>query len=278
MPRYPSPSSVARLDPDIIRASHRCTTQPVPFEPNGPILALIENRPFSLLVVDDDPVTCARIKAYFANEGYAVAAAGNGEQMWQVLRSEPVDVVLLDVGLPGKDGLELARELRAHDARLGIILVSGRCDDIDKIVGLESGADDYVTKPFNARELLARVKIVLRGLRDRPAAPATSEYRFGGWSLDPAHRRVSGPDGRKEHLTRGEFDLLVLLARHPGVVLSRERLMQGVSHRSWDPNDRTIDVLISRLREKVEDDPKSPQLIITMRGEGYMLVGDVSQG
>jgi two-component system torCAD operon response regulator TorR len=248
----------------------------VPSYPHGYVLALIENRPFSLLVVDDDLVTCARIKAYFANEGYVVFAASNGDDMWQLVRTEPVDVVLLDVGLPGKDGLELARELRAHDAHLGIILVSGRSDDIDKIVGLESGADDYVTKPFNARELLARVKIVLRGLRDRPHTPAASAYRIGDWSLDLAHRRLTGRDGRREHLTRGEFDLLVILARHPGVVLSRERLMQCVSHRSWDPNDRTIDVLISRLREKVEDDPKNPELIITMRGEGYLLAGGIS--
>ncbi|KAI5915353.1 response regulator [Thauera sp. 2A1] len=237
---------------------------------------MVENRPFSLLVVDDDPVTCARLKSYFAGEGYAVAVVSNGDDMWRTLRAGPIDVVLLDVGLPGKDGLELARELRAHDAHLGIILVSGRSDDIDKIVGLESGADDYVTKPFNSRELLARVKIVLRGVRDRPARQERTECRFGAWVLDISHRRLSGPQGRRESLTRGEFDLLSMLLRHPGVVLGRERLMQVVSHRSWDPNDRTIDVLVSRLRDKLEDDPKNPELILTVRGEGYLFAGEIN--
>ncbi|NMG75423.1 response regulator [Aromatoleum diolicum] len=237
--------------------------------------AVIENRPSRLLVVDDDPVTCARLTAYFSNEGYAVIVANNGEDMWRILRSEAIDVVLLDVGLPGKDGLELARELRAHDEHLGIILVTGRNDDIDKIVGLESGADDYVTKPFNSRELLARVKIILRGHRNRPVAQERQTCSFGRWSLDIAHRRLVAADGKKESLTRGEFELLSSLVRRPGVVLSRERLMQSVSHRAWDPNDRTIDVLISRLRDKLEDDPKNPELIITVRGEGYLLVADV---
>ena len=237
---------------------------------------VIENRPARLLVVDDDPVTRARLEAYFANEGYEVLAASNGEDMWRILHSEPIDVVLLDVGLPGKDGLELARELRAHDERLGIILVTGRSDDIDKIVGLESGADDYVTKPFNSRELLARVKIVLRGNRNRPATQESSAYRFGRWTLDIGHRRLVASDGSRESLTRGEFELLASFLRRPGVVLSRDRLMQTVSHRAWDPNDRTIDVLISRLRDKLEDDPKAPELIVTVRGEGYLFAGDVT--
>ncbi|WP_407279507.1 two-component system response regulator TorR [Aromatoleum evansii] len=237
---------------------------------------MIENRPARLLVVDDDPVTRARLEAYFSNEGYEMLAVSNGEDMWRTLQAEPIDVVLLDVGLPGKDGLELARELRAHDERLGIILVTGRSDEIDKIVGLESGADDYVTKPFNARELLARVKIILRGNRNRPATQERSAYRFGGWTLEVGHRRLVASDGSRESLTRGEFELLASFVRRPGVVLSRERLMQTVSHRAWDPNDRTIDVLISRLREKLEDDPRSPELIVTVRGEGYLFAGDVT--
>ena len=233
----------------------------------------VENTPVEILVVDDDPVACARLKAYFTAEGYAVFVANDGGGMWRVLDSEAISVVLLDVGLPGKDGLELARELRAHDEGLGIILVSGRGDDVDKIVGLESGADDYVTKPFNSRELLARVKIVLRGLRGRGSKGGGSgSIRFGRWSFDIAHRRLQGSDGKREILTRGEFDLLAALASHPGVVLSRERLMQTVSHRSWDPNDRTIDVLISRLRDKLEDDPRHPEIITTVRGEGYVLI------
>lgn len=232
----------------------------------------MENTPVEILVVDDDPVACARLKAYFSAEGYTVFVASDGGGMWRTLDSEAISVVLLDVGLPGKDGLELARELRAHDEGLGIILVSGRSDDVDKIVGLESGADDYVTKPFNSRELLARVKIVLRGLRGRGPKGGGALVSFGRWTFDIAHRRLQGRDGKREILTRGEFDLLAALARHPGVVLSRERLMQNVSHRAWDPNDRTIDVLISRLRDKLEDDPRRPEIITTVRGEGYVLI------
>jgi len=235
----------------------------------------VENA-IQLLVVDDDNITCARLKGYFSGEGYEVFVAHNGNEMWNILNSQDISVVLLDVGLPGKDGLELARELRAHDDGLGIILVSGRTDDVDKIVGLESGANDYVTKPFNSRELLARVKIVLRGVRARGSARGSKQksdiVSFGRWSFDIARRRLMDADGRQEVLTRGESELLCALASHPGVVLSRERLMVHVSHRSWDPGDRTIDVLISRLRDKVETDPRKPALIETVRGEGYILI------
>lgn len=228
--------------------------------------------PVQLLVVDDDPITCTRLKGYFSSEGYEVAVAHNGLEMWEVLDRQRIAVVLLDVGLPGKDGLELARELRAHDEQLGIILVSGRSDDVDKIVGLESGADDYVTKPFNSRELLARIKIVLRGVRGRTPKQKIDTVSLGRWNFDISHRRLTDHDGRQEILTRGEAELLATLASHPGVVISRERLMQNVSHRAWDPSDRTIDVLISRLREKLEVDPKKPELIATVRSEGYVLV------
>jgi DNA-binding response OmpR family regulator len=231
----------------------------------------LEN-PIQLLVVDDDPITCTRLKGYFAGEGYSVLVAHNGQDMWGQLERNDVAVIFLDVGLPGKDGLELARELRAYDEALGIILVSGRSDDVDKIVGLESGADDYVTKPFNSRELLARLKIVLRGARGRHHKKSDSVILFGRWRFELKHRQLLDQDGKQEILTRGESELLTALASHPGTVLSRERLMQNVSHRAWDPTDRTIDVLVSRLREKIEDDPKRPEIISTVRGEGYVLV------
>jgi two-component system torCAD operon response regulator TorR len=236
----------------------------------------VEHSPVKLLVVDDDPITCKRLEAYFMAEGYVVFLAHNGQEMWQVLNRQDIAVLLLDVGLPGKDGLELARELRARDELLGIILVSGRDDDVDKIVGLESGADDYVTKPFNARELLARVKIVLRGARRQSTRPVRQNLSFGRWQFDVSQRRLSDQDGQQEVLTRGELEVLSALATHPGEVLSRERLMQNVSHRSWDPGDRTIDVLISRLRDKLEEDPKKPKLIVTVRSEGYVLMNEVS--
>jgi len=230
----------------------------------------------ALLVVDDDPLTCARVKAYFEHEGYGVHVASDGDTMWRTLRDHPVDVVLLDIGLPGRDGLELARELRAQDPRIGLILVTGRNDEVDKIVGLESGADDYVTKPFNTRELLARVKIALRRLREQPAAPQpVGQIRIGAWTLDLAQRRLTGPQGSRANLTRGEFDLLATLARHRGTVLARERLMQAVFHRAWDPGDRTIDVLVARLRDKLEHDPRQPTLILTIRGEGYLLADEI---
>ena len=236
----------------------------------------MENSPVKLLVVDDDPITCKRLEAYFTAEGYVVFLAHNGQEMGQVLASQDVAVLLLDVGLPGKDGQELARELRARDDMLGIILISGHDDDVDKIVGLESGADDYVTKPFNARELLARVKIVLRSARRQQKASITPSLTLGRWHFDVKQRRLLDPQGQQEVLTRGELELLSALASHPGTVLSRERLMQNVSHRAWDPGDRTIDVLISRLRDKLEDDPKKPKLIVTVRSEGYVLMQDAS--
>lgn len=234
----------------------------------------MENSPVKLLVVDDDPITCKRLEAYFTAEGYVVFLAHNGQEMGQVLASQDVAVLLLDVGLPGKDGLELARELRARDDLIGIILISGHDDDVDKIVGLESGADDYVTKPFNARELLARVKIVLRSARRQQKTSLQPSLTLGRWHFDLKQRRLLDPQGQQEVLTRGELELLSALASHPGTVLSRERLMQNVSHRAWDPSDRTIDVLISRLRDKLEDDPKKPKLIVTVRSEGYVLMQD----
>jgi two-component system torCAD operon response regulator TorR len=234
----------------------------------------LENSPVKLLVVDDDPITCKRLEAYFSGEGYVVFVAHHGRDMWDILNRHDISVLLLDVGLPGKDGLELARELRARDELLGIILVSGRDDDVDKIVGLESGADDYVTKPFNARELLARVKIVLRGTRRQAEKNIKPSMRFGRWTFDIGQRRLLDPQGQQEVLTRGELELLCALASHPGAVLSRERLMQNVSHRGWDPTDRTIDVLISRLRDKLEEDPKKPKLIVTVRNEGYVLMSE----
>lgn len=229
-----------------------------------------------LLVVDDDPVTCVRLKAYFEGEAYDVLTAADGEEMWRILKREPVSVVLLDVGLPGKDGLELARELRTHFEGMGIILVTGRDDEIDKIVGLESGADDYVTKPFNSRELLARVKNLIRRSRNQPSIAESKIYQFQKWQLISARRRLLDESGQQVELTRGEFELLLMLVRNPGVTISRERLMQAISHRAWDPTDRTIDVLVRRLREKIEPDPSTPEYITTVRGEGYVFTIEVT--
>ncbi len=233
--------------------------------------------PIPLLVVDDDLLTCARHQAYFEAQGYAVSVAHHGDAMWRIIKDQAIALVLLDVGLPGKDGLELARELRAHDNALGIILVSARDDDIDKIVGLESGANDYVTKPFNSRELLARVKIVLRVTQQQQAKPTGTRRHFGPWCLNVTHRTLQRRDGEHVMLPRGEMDLLTTLALAPGAILSRDRLMHSISQRAWEVSGRTIDVLVSRLRNKLEDDPRNPQWIITVRNQGYVLMGTGNQ-
>ncbi|NYT66403.1 response regulator [Alcaligenaceae bacterium] len=233
--------------------------------------------PIQLLVVDDDLLTCARHQAYFESQGYAVSIAHHGDAMWRIIQNQTIALILLDVGLPGKDGLELARELRAHDSNLGIILVSARDDDIDKIVGLESGANDYVTKPFNSRELLARVKNVLRVTQQQQATQTGTLRYFGPWVLNITHRTLKGRDGAHMMLSRGELDLLTTLALASGAILSRDRLMHSISQRAWEASSRTIDVLISRLRTKLEDDPRNPQWIVTVRNQGYVLMTSSKQ-
>ena len=231
----------------------------------------------TLLVVDDDLVAQARMNAYFSKEGYRVLLAGDGEAFWRQLGHGGVDLVLLDINLPGQDGLSLARELRARDASIGIILVTSRDDDVDKIVGLEVGADDYVTKPFNPRELLARVKSLLRRSGARPAEVADS-LRFSGWVLELSRRRLRDRAGQDVALTRGEFEVLALLVRHPGEILDRDRLSRAVSGHDWSPQDRSVDVLVRRLRAKLDDPARADSLIATIRGEGYRLAVDVESG
>jgi two-component system OmpR family response regulator len=188
-------------------------------------------------------------------------------------------LVLLDLGLPGEDGLAVARQLREH-WRCGLVIVTGRGDPVDKVVGLEVGADDYVTKPFDLRELLARIKAVLRRLAPVPnstaAAPQT-RLRFVDWELDTAARTLTSPQGQNVPLTTGEFDLLCVFARHCGRVLSRDYLHESTRGREAAPFDRTIDVQVGRLRKKLEADPEDPQIIKSVRGAGYILVPPVAQ-
>ena len=227
-----------------------------------------------ILIVEDDPVTRTKLAGYFESEGYRVSEAEDGEAMWRQLEGAPVDIVLLDINLPGEDGLYLTRQLRARH-HFGIILVTGRTEEVDRIVGLELGADDYVTKPFNQRELFARVKNLLR--RMAAAEPiGEGPKRFGEWQFDMKCRRLSDADDCAVPLTRAEFELLSAFVCHPGVVMSRDRLLSQVTHRNWDPNDRTIDVLVRRLRKKIEADPKAPEIIVTAHGEGYLFAAEVS--
>lgn len=228
-------------------------------------------------------MTRARLEAYFANEGYEVLAASNGEDMWRTLHSEPIDVVLLDVGLPGKDGLELARELRAHDERLGIILVTGRSDDIDKIVGLESGADDYVTKPFSPKELLARVRRAMRrsyqvaeAAAAASAAPASTAGQHDILAFDNIRidfTSMVATCGQKSlTFTAQEFKLLKYFAASPSRVITREELLNEVWGYENYPTTRTVDNHVLRLRQKLEPDPSNPRYFLTMHGSGYKFV------
>ena len=227
-----------------------------------------------VLIVEDDAVARTKLAGYLETAGHRVSEAIDGRGLRQIMLSDPVDLVLLDINLPGEDGLDLTRFIRAN-SDVGIILVTGRTDDVDRIVGLEIGADDYITKPFNPRELLARVKTLLR--RTTARAPSAFESKaFEGWRFDTRSRRLVSPTGNKVALTRAEFELLNALIAHPGTVLTRERLLGCITHRSWDPGDRTVDVLVRRLRQKLEIDPQSPELIITVHGEGYMFAAEVS--
>ncbi len=228
-----------------------------------------------VLIVEDDEVTRARIAAYFEAENYQVSQSEDGEGINRVMAESTVDVVLLDINLPGKDGLQIAREL-SEKTDVGIILVSARDDEIDRIVGLEIGADDYVTKPFNPRELLARVKnLIRRRQSDRTRHHKQRSKSFSGWTLDLSRRRLSSDGEEDLPLTRGEFELLVTFLEHPGKTLHREWLMEKVTHRVWSPNERTIDVLVLRLRNKIEKDSHAPQIIQTVHGEGYLFASEV---
>ena len=236
----------------------------------------MQERTYHLLIVEDEPVTRTKLAGYFKSAGYEVSVAGSGEDMHRMLARHHINLLLLDISLPDADGLDLTLELR-KTYELGIILVTGRNTDVDRILGLEIGADDYVTKPFNERELLARVKSVLRRLSIQASAvPENDSLYFDNWEINLTQRKVASSKGEKVHLTRGEFELLSALVKHPKTVMSRDRLMALVTHRSWQPDNRTIDVLIKRLREKIEIDPKSPELLLTVYGEGYVLAAEVS--
>ncbi|MDM4767830.1 response regulator transcription factor [Pelomonas sp. SE-A7] len=232
-----------------------------------------------LAIVDDEPDITQLLGNYLQAQGFRVTPLHSGRALIDMMREDPPDLVLLDLGLPGEDGFSIARQLREH-WRCGLVIVTGRGDAIDKVVGLEVGADDYVTKPFDLRELLARIKAVLRRLAPPAAAPesgGSSEcLQFAGWRLDAAARRLVSPAGQEVTLTSGEFDLLLAFARHPGRVLSRDFLLEHTRGREAGPYDRTIDVQVGRLRKKLEPEAETPQLIKSVRGAGYILVPPVS--
>lgn len=235
----------------------------------------------SVLVVDDDPHIRDMLSDYLDGHGYDVRASGDGASARALLAEWMPQVVLLDVGLPGEDGLSLARHLReSYD--LGIIMVSGAGDTVDRIVGLEVGADDYLAKPFDLRELRARLKSVLRRYpRSTGAAPAvrqtaeaTRRVSFGLCTLDLDTCLLQAVDGCEVPITRAEFELLRVFAERPNRPLSREQLFALAQNRDWDPMDRSIDIRIARLRKKLEPDPEHPRVLRTVRGLGYMYAPD----
>lgn len=222
------------------------------------------------LLVEDDARLAALVREYLGKHDIEVTVAGDAERGLAVLRRGRFQVALLDVMLPGMDGLELCRRIRAAPdlAALPVIMLTARGDDVDRIVGLELGADDYLPKPFNPRELLARIRAVLR--RSSPGAPAAGRLVAGHLEID-LDARTATVSGRRVTLTHYEFELLALLARSAGRVLSREQLLDALKGQEHEPFDRSIDVHISRLRAKIEDNPREPRYIRTVRGAGYLL-------
>ncbi len=239
------------------------------------------NAPSHILVVDDDREIRTLLSRYLAGQGYLTAVAADGREMREVLAARAIDLIVLDLMLPGEDGLALCRWIRAH-SNVPVVMLTARGEDIDRIVGLEMGADDYLAKPFNPRELVARIHAVLRrtgrasdwnaGGAERAAAADHQGERltFAGWILDVGARRLTAPDGTLVPLSAGEFGLLAAFVSHPQRVLSRDRLLDLARGREAQPFDRSVDVQVGRLRRKIEQNPSEPQLIITVRGGGYM--------
>jgi two-component system, OmpR family, response regulator len=243
--------------------------------PSENLNAVASHRP-SLLVVDDDEEIVQLLTRYLNGHGFQVFAAGSAAQSRAVMGAESIDLVLLDLGLPDEDGLSLLKDLQSI-WNVSVIVVTGRGDAVERIVGLELGADDYVTKPFDFRELVARIRTVLRRARTTPetAPPKSQVLTFDRLKLDLSARQLSDREGRDIPLTTGEFDLLQVLLKHPRQILSRDQLMNHIHGRDAGPFDRAIDVQIARLRRKLETDPNEPRLIKSVRGAGYLFAADV---
>lgn len=232
-----------------------------------------------ILVIDDDPAICEELTEYLSGQGYKASAAGDGEAMYRVLDAEPVDLIVLDLKLPREHGLDLTRSLRQR-GNLGIIILTGTGEPIDKIVGLELGADDYLAKPCDLRELLARIRSVLRRVQHKEAVAADSDepvLAFSGCTLDVSGRRLISSQSDDIPLTTAEFNLLLALVCSPKRVLNRDHLMDVTHGRDWSPFDRSIDNLVSRLRQKIEPDPENPTYIKTVRGVGYVFTQTVTK-
>jgi DNA-binding response OmpR family regulator len=227
----------------------------------------------SILLVEDDAFQRKAAETYLANHDLKVTAVENGAQMRRQISRAMPDLVLLDVQLPGQDdGFTLARWLRESSTRVGIIMLTAAGDSVDKVLGLESGADDYVAKPYEPRELLARCKSVLRRSTHKSTPSLIERVRMGRHTLDLSKRELHDDEGNDVAVTAGEFDILKIFAENPNRPLSRDWLLETTSHRSRDPFDRAIDLRITRIRRKIEPSPEKPTVIRTVRGIGYMFV------
>lgn len=233
-----------------------------------------------VLIVDDDRETCDLVGRVVDREGYRVSRARDGAEMRRVLERSAIDLIVLDIMLPGKDGLTLCRELRAEQIKIPIIMLTAKGDEIDRILGLEMGADDYLPKPFSSRELVARIKAILRraqGPEENSVKPPPRFIEFAGWRLDTGKRELLSSDDVIVTLSGGEFELLLALLCHPQTVLSRDQLLDLARGRSAILFGRSIDIQVSRLRRKLGDNAKEPHMIKTIRGGGYLFTPDVKR-
>jgi DNA-binding response OmpR family regulator len=229
-----------------------------------------------LLVVDDDPKVRTLLRRCFEGEGFLVSAAKDGAELRACLERHAVDLITLDLTLGQENGLDLAREIRRQQ-NIPIIMLTGKGDAIDRVVGLELGADDYLVKPFELRELVARVRAVLRRATAERSPPSTQRFVFEGWILDLDRRSLKREGGKDQDLTTSEYDLLVAFVKRPQRVLSRNDIMDLLKGHDWSPLDRSIDNLVARLRKKIEQDPEHPRLIKTVRGVGYTFSANVTR-
>ncbi|WP_417615601.1 two-component system response regulator ArcA [Oceanisphaera sp.] len=231
-----------------------------------------------ILIVEDELVTRNTLKGIFEAEGYSVLEATDGDEMYKALSNNKINLVIMDINLPGKNGLLLARELREQH-NLALMFLTGRDNEVDKILGLEIGADDYITKPFNPRELTIRARNLLSRTMQTPDAQEEEKqvdaYRFNGWTLDINSRALISPNNEMFKLPRSEFRAMIHFCENPGQIQSRADLLQKMTGRELKPHDRTVDVTIRRIRKHFESVPGTPEIIATIHGEGYRFCGDL---
>lgn len=229
-----------------------------------------------ILIVEDETITRNTLKSIFEAEGYEVFEAIDGNQMHRIFEAQQINLVVMDINLPGKNGLMLARELR-EKANTALMFLTGRDNEIDKILGLEIGADDYITKPFNPRELTIRARNLLQRtmVEIKDTQHHVEQYRFNGWTLDLNTHHLINPEGEEFKLPRSEFRAMLHFCENPGKIQTREELLRKMTGRELKPQDRTVDVTIRRIRKHFEDHPNTPEIITTIHGEGYRFCGEI---